>query len=30
VNEMTSYYLRIAKYFFSTGILAGFGVNFTN
>jgi hypothetical protein len=30
MSTMTNYYLRIAKYFLSTTILAGFGLALTN
>lgn len=30
VKEMTNYYVQIARYFLSTGILTGFGFNLGN
>jgi hypothetical protein len=30
VNTMTKYYLRIARYFLSTGVLTGFGGQLAN
>ncbi len=29
-KQMTKYYLRIARYFLSSGILTGFGYTFAN
>ena len=30
MKEMTKYYVQIARYLLSTGILTGFGVNMSN